>query len=100
VWERDQGRCSFVGTGGRRCDARRFLEFDHVEPVARGGRATIDGMRLRCRAHNQYEAERAFGVDFMRAKREEARGAAITAREARESSQAAATAMRAPVGGT
>ena len=72
VWERDQGRCTFVGTNGRRCDARRFLEFDHVEPVARGGRATIDGIRLRCRAHNQYEAELVFGVDFMRRKREQA----------------------------
>src|SRR5688572_30295931 len=56
VWERDEGRCSFVGTGGRRCDARRFLEFDHVDPVSRGGRATVGGMQLRCRAHNQYEA--------------------------------------------
>lgn len=94
VWERDGGRCSFVGTGGKRCEARRLLEFDHVEPVARGGRATIDGMRLRCRAHNQLEAERAFGVDFMRRKREEARGAAIMAWEAQKSSQSAATAMR------
>ena len=28
-------------------------------------------MRLRCRAHNQYEAERMFGVEFMRGKREQ-----------------------------
>jgi hypothetical protein len=75
VWERDQGRCTFVGTGGHRCDERRFLEFDHVEPVARGGRATVEGMRLRCRTHNQYEAERVFGAGFMSRKREEARRA-------------------------
>ncbi|MEK7348210.1 MAG: hypothetical protein AABZ94_05010 [Candidatus Eisenbacteria bacterium] len=37
VWERDQGQCTFVGTTGHRCGARRFLQFDHVEPVARGG---------------------------------------------------------------
>jgi hypothetical protein len=72
VWVRDQGRCTFVSTAGRRCNERRFLEFDHVEPVARGGRATIDGMRLRCRAHNQYEAERAFGAEFMSRKRDAA----------------------------
>jgi hypothetical protein len=75
VWERDHGRCTFVGTGGHRCDERRFLEFDHVEPVARGGRATVEGMRLRCRTHNQYEAERVFGAGFMSRKREEARHA-------------------------
>lgn len=73
VWERDQGRCTFVSASGHRCGARQLLEFDHVEPVARGGRATVEGMRLRCRAHNQYEAERAFGAEFMGRKRREAR---------------------------
>ena len=72
VWQRDQGRCTFVSETGRRCAARKFLEFDHVDPVARGGEATVDGMRLRCRAHNQYEAERVFGAGFMSEKREEA----------------------------
>ena len=33
-------------------------------------------MRLRCRAHNQYEAERTFGAGFMERKRDEARRAA------------------------
>lgn len=41
-------------------------------PVARGGEATVDGVRLRCRAHNQYEAEQVFGAGFMHAKREQA----------------------------
>jgi hypothetical protein len=73
VWERDGGRCSFVGENGHRCEARRLLEFDHVDPVARGGRATVAGVRLRCRTHNQLEAERAFGAAFIRARREQAR---------------------------
>jgi hypothetical protein len=38
--------------------------------VARGGLATVDNLRLRCRAHNQYEAERTFGSGFLRDKRE------------------------------
>ena len=80
VWERDQGRCTFVSASGTRCKARRLLEFDHIDPVARGGQATVDRMRLRCRAHNQYEAERAFGADFMRRKRQEARVAAAESR--------------------
>ena len=73
VWHRDKGRCTFVGAGGHRCNATSFLEFDHIEPVARGGVATVQGMRLRCRAHNQYEAERVFGTGFMSRKRDEAR---------------------------
>ena len=73
VWQRDDGRCTFVGVSGHRCGSRRFLEFDHVDPVARGGRATVDRMRLRCRTHNQLEAERAFGAAFMNAQRARAR---------------------------
>jgi hypothetical protein len=38
--------------------------------------ATVENLRLRCRAHNQYEAERTFGTEFMRHKRESARPAA------------------------
>jgi len=78
VWERDQGRCTFVSEAGRGCPARTVLEFDHVDEVARGGRASVAGVRLRCRAHNQYGAECTFGAEFMREKREAARRAAET----------------------
>jgi hypothetical protein len=71
VWKRDGGQCTFRSESGQRCAARKFLEFDHIEPVARGGTSTVANLRLRCRAHNQYEAERAFGASFMKAKREE-----------------------------
>ena len=73
VWRRDGARCTFVSDDGHRCDERKFLEFDHVIEVARGGRASVDGIRLRCRTHNQYTAECTFGAEFMAAKREAAR---------------------------
>jgi hypothetical protein len=69
VWKRDGGRCTFVGDAGKRCESRDFLEYDHVDPVARGGIATTDRIRLRCRAHNQYAAECAYGAAFMERKR-------------------------------
>jgi 5-methylcytosine-specific restriction endonuclease McrA len=69
VLERDGGRCTFVGEDGHRCEARRFLEFDHVVPVARGGVATVDQIRTLCRIHNQLEAERVFGREFMESSR-------------------------------
>jgi hypothetical protein len=90
VWERDEGQCTFVSAKGTRCKARRFLEFDHVDPVARGGQATVDKMRLRCRAHNQYEAERAFGAGFMSRKRHEARLAAAKSRARTDAEERAA----------
>jgi hypothetical protein len=72
VWQRDGGQCTFVSPGGHLCGSRAFLEYDHVDPVARGGTATVERMRLRCRTHNRLEAERVFGRAFMDAKRREA----------------------------
>ncbi|MGE5178194.1 MAG: HNH endonuclease [Bacteroidota bacterium] len=91
VWERDGGRCTFVSKSGHRCGERRFLEFDHVEPVARGGTSTVNGLRLRCRAHNQYEAERVFGAGFMERKREGARLASAGNRSAAQNRARART---------
>jgi 5-methylcytosine-specific restriction endonuclease McrA len=82
VWQRDEGRCTFVSDDGHRCQADTNLEFDHVTEVARGGEATVDGIRLLCRAHNQFAAERTFGAEFMRHKR-------IAAAEARAAAKAA-----------
>src|SRR5262249_14465646 len=58
VWRRDQGQCTYVSETGHRCSARSRLELDHVHEASRGGPSTISNLRLRCRAHNQYTAER------------------------------------------
>ncbi len=79
VWERDGGRCTFVTADGVRCPARKGLEFDHIVLFARGGESTVENLRLRCRVHNQYEAEQALGENFMAAKRAEARRGAAPA---------------------
>ena len=60
VSKRDGGQCAFV-SAGRRCTQRTFLEFHHVEAYARQGPATVENISLRCRRHNQYEAELVFG---------------------------------------
>ena len=62
VWLRDGGRCAFVASAGRRCNERAYLEFHHREPYAIGGEATVANVALRCRLHNQYEGELAFGT--------------------------------------
>jgi hypothetical protein len=58
---RDRARCGFVSPTGCRCDERRFLEFHHVVPYAAGGKATVDNIQLRCRAHNGYAVDQYFG---------------------------------------
>jgi hypothetical protein len=75
VFARDAGQCTFVSPEGRRCCAREFLEVHHHEPFARGGEASVDNLRLSCRAHNQYLAELDFGRGYMREKISEAAAA-------------------------
>ncbi|PYQ54923.1 MAG: hypothetical protein DMF78_04025 [Acidobacteria bacterium] len=61
VWKRDGGQCAFVSAEARRCTERTFLEFHHVDAYAKQGPATVENISLRCRPHNQYEAELVFG---------------------------------------
>jgi hypothetical protein len=90
VLKRDGHQCTYFGNSGHRCTARKFLQFDHVDEFACGGEATVDQIRLRCRAHNQYTAELKFGVGFMHSKRVAARLAAKRKREIREKRAASA----------
>ncbi len=61
VYMRDKGQCTHPN-----CGSRRFLEYDHILPVAMGGKSTVDNVRLLCRNHNQYAAIERFGVRKMR----------------------------------
>ncbi len=61
VRKRDGDQCAFVDGRGRRCTARRGLEFHHHEPFARGGAHDPETLSLRCRTHNLYAAERDYG---------------------------------------
>jgi len=69
VWRRDGGRCTFVDEQGRRCRGTRWIEYHHDRPYGKGGRHEAGNVALRCRAHNQYQADLDFGRDFMRDKR-------------------------------
>jgi 5-methylcytosine-specific restriction endonuclease McrA len=65
VAQRDAGQCAFVGPAGR-CVERGALEFHHLVPYVEGGGASAENIQLRCRAHNQYEAEQWFGPLMVR----------------------------------
>jgi hypothetical protein len=61
IGRRDAWQCAFVSQDGHRCRERVFLEKHHVITYAEGGPATVENMSLRCRRHNQHEAELVFG---------------------------------------
>lgn len=61
IWLRDGGRCAFASEAGVRCSATALLEFHHLRAFALGGVHSPANLELRCRAHNQYEADRIFG---------------------------------------
>ncbi len=65
VFARDRGRCTYVGSDGKRCDATIRLHVDHIKPVARGGTNEASNLRLLCARHNQLQAERILGRDVM-----------------------------------
>lgn len=73
VYERDGGKCAFRDVQGRRCGSAWQVEFHHEVPFAKGGKHSIDNIQLRCRAHNQWQADRDFGEDFMTMKRRKRR---------------------------
>ncbi|MFT4571222.1 MAG: hypothetical protein ACI8TX_002638 [Hyphomicrobiaceae bacterium] len=79
IWKRDLGRCAFVDTKGRRCRSTSCLEYHHEVPYGKGGPHELKNIALRCRAHNQYQADLDFGHEFMRGKRQ---GASTTFRAA------------------
>jgi 5-methylcytosine-specific restriction endonuclease McrA len=65
VFARDQARCTFVGSDGKRCNETIRLHVDHIKPVARGGNNEITNLRLLCAKHNRLQAERILGRTTM-----------------------------------
>jgi len=72
VHARDEGRCTYVDDSGRRCEETAGLELDHVDGFARTHVHSVEGLRLRCRPHNQHAAEQMYGREFMETARAKA----------------------------
>jgi hypothetical protein len=60
IWKRDQGQCT-------NCGSTFAVEEDHRWPKAKGGKYTIENMRLLCRSCNQRAAIKHYGSDKMAA---------------------------------
>ncbi len=63
VSRRDGMRCTYIAADGRRCEAVRYLEFDHDQPFALGGRSDdLDNIFLKCAAHNRLRSQDTFDL--------------------------------------
>jgi hypothetical protein len=69
VFNREGGSCAFVGEEGRRCGSTLRLEYQHIVPVARGGRSSPENLTLFCRSHNQLQADKDFGAEHVTQRR-------------------------------
>jgi hypothetical protein len=65
VMERSEGRCECILPSGERCGSAHGLELHHVDPRAKGGKATVDKIVATCRDHNLLAARQDFGNTVM-----------------------------------
>jgi 5-methylcytosine-specific restriction endonuclease McrA len=65
VFENDNKQCRYISPDGKRCSEKHGLEIDHIKPYATGGSRDISNLRLLCKSHNLYMAEKAFGSENM-----------------------------------
>jgi len=49
VWARDGGKCQWPLASDGICGCTRRLQFDHIQPLALGGKSTVENVRLLCR---------------------------------------------------
>ena len=62
VFLRDGGRCTYITPQGKRCEASRYLEYDHERPFALGGTSDdVENIRLLCSLHNKLRSQDTFG---------------------------------------
>jgi 5-methylcytosine-specific restriction endonuclease McrA len=66
VWERDRGCCQWKLANGELCGSGYRLQYDHIQPRAKGGKTTIANVRVLCQRHNLLAARLAYGEKLMR----------------------------------
>lgn len=61
VREQSEGQCQYVNPlTHRRCESKYLLQYDHIRPYAVGGSSDAENLRMLCRSHNLYLAEKMF----------------------------------------
>ncbi len=55
VLKKSDHQCEFVGTNGKRCEAKTKLEFAHHYPYSLGGENKASNLKIYCKTHNLFE---------------------------------------------
>jgi len=50
---RDNGRCTYQDSQGKRCDQARWIEIHHIKPLSEGGTNTLSNLTTLCAAHHK-----------------------------------------------
>jgi hypothetical protein len=59
AWATPKDQCDYTDPlTGRRCESRHALQIDHIHEYSRGGSHEVENLRILCRAHNLWRAER------------------------------------------
>ncbi|MEI8346834.1 MAG: HNH endonuclease [Pseudomonadota bacterium] len=59
-------QCEYISPlTGIRCQEKRHLEFDHIQPFSLSGTSAVQNIRLLCKGHNQRAAIEIFGLPAM-----------------------------------
>jgi ribosomal protein S8 len=65
--QRDQSRCQYKDTKTQRqCEAKFFLQSEHIIPFAKGGANEISNLQQLCPAHNRLKAVEQYGINKMK----------------------------------
>jgi hypothetical protein len=71
VFARANYQCEFRAQDGTRCNSRTKLEIEHERPFAIYRSHEERFLKVLCHRHNRFQAERVYGVEFIRAKIDE-----------------------------
>jgi hypothetical protein len=71
VLARARHQCEFRAQDGTRCSSKTGLQIEHSRPFAIYRSHEERFLKVLCRRHNLFQAERVFGAEFIRAKIEE-----------------------------
>lgn len=62
IQKRDRYQCTWVHEkSGKRCEATKYLELDHIQPWSLGGATSAENLRLLCTAHHGLVTTQLFG---------------------------------------
>ena len=57
IYSRDNYRCKLCG----RSERQDYLEIDHIKPISKGGKSTLDNLQTLCRTCNKQKGNKYYG---------------------------------------